>query len=373
MKPIIIISSLLLLAIGSASCQQTATRSSFEIKGHITGLKNDSIIVYAPSPHDKGNIKGDSFPVIATNGRFSIKGTVNSARQAYIITAKGSTLVSFVLEPGTISIEGDLSDGEPQITGTPENDIMKDLNATEKGRYQRIRSMAKIYRETSDTAEQARLGKKVALIRDSIMHDRLAFVETHPASLNSASFIYVISSDAPLERLAAAYTHLDGKLKNMDGVKAAFETIKGRKRTAIGSPAPAFTINDVNGTPVSLSSFQGKYVLLEFWASWCVPCRQQIPALKAAYEKYKDKGFTILSISVDADKHKWEKALKEENLAWMNVRDVVDKNRPADSSLARLYGVTPIPDNFLVGPDGKILERGVEGAALDAKLAAILK
>lgn len=372
MKPTSIFSTLLLMVFGAVSCQQPPAPSSFEIKGHITGLKSDSILVYAQIADDKGDVKTDSFTAVASNGQFSVKGNIDSARQAYLTTANGGSLAAFVLEPGTISIEGDVSTGV-QITGTPENDIVKELAATEKGRYQRRRSMAKAYRETTDTAAQAQLDKALTLINDSIMLDKLAFIEAHPGSLNSAGFIYVISTSAPLERLAAAYAHLDEKLKNTRDVKAAFETINGRQRTAVGNPAPAFTINDANGTPVSLSSFRGKYVLLEFWASWCVPCRKQIPALKAAYEKYKDKGFTILSISVDADKSKWEKALKEENLAWINVRDVVDKSRPSDISLARLYGVTPIPDNFLVDPDGKILERQIDGAVLDAKLAAVLK
>lgn len=372
MKPSSIFSSLLLVAFGAVSCQPPAARSSFEIKGHITGLKSDSILVYALTADDNGNVKADSFTAIASNGQFLVKGDIDSPRQAYLSTGNGGSLAAFVLEPGAISIEGDAATGV-QITGTPENDIVKDLNAIDKGRYQRRRSMSKAYQATSDTAEQARLEKELTLISDSIMLDKLAFIEAHPGSLNSAGFIYVISSGAPLERLAAAYTHLDEKLKNMKDVKAAFETINGRQRTAIGNPAPAFTINDTNGTPVSLSSFRGKYVLLEFWASWCVPCRKQIPSLKAAYEKYKNKGFTILSISIDADPLKWEKALKEENMAWMNVRDIIDKSRPANNSLARLYGVTPIPDNFLVDPDGKILERQVDGAVLDAKLAAILK
>jgi thiol-disulfide isomerase/thioredoxin len=133
--------------------------------------------------------------------------------------------------------------------------------------------------------------------------------------------------------------------------------------------APDFTMNDPNDNPISLSSFRGKYVLIDFWASWCGPCRAENPTLVKAYEKYKGEKFEILGVSLDGEgaKEKWMKAIKDDGLTWPQISDL----KYWKSEVVKLYGIQGIPLNFLIDPDGKIIGRSLRGAALEQKLSEI--
>ena len=137
----------------------------------------------------------------------------------------------------------------------------------------------------------------------------------------------------------------------------------------IGSPAPEIDLPTPSGKNISLSSLKGKYVLVDFWASWCGPCRAENPNVVAAFQKYKAKNFTILGVSLDNDKAKWQQAIKDDNLMWHQVSDL----QGWESVAARTYGVQSIPSNFLVDPDGKIIATNLRGSSLDAALGEALK
>lgn len=141
------------------------------------------------------------------------------------------------------------------------------------------------------------------------------------------------------------------------------------KRLIIGALAPEFTQNDTLGNPISLASFKGQYILLDFWASWCGPCRRENPNLVDAYNKYKDKNFTILGISLDRPegKEKWMQAIKDDNLAWAQVSDLKYWN----NEVAKLYGIRSIPQSYLLDPEGRIIAINLRGAALHEKLAEL--
>ncbi len=135
-----------------------------------------------------------------------------------------------------------------------------------------------------------------------------------------------------------------------------------------GAVAPEVSLADAEGKQVTLSSFRGKYVLLDFWASWCGPCRGENPNVVAAYEKFKDKNFTVLGVSLDNQKDAWQKAIKSDNLVWTQVTDLKGWNSPAVAA----YNVHAIPANFLIDPNGKIIAHDLRGSALEEKLQAEL-
>ncbi|HEY9259815.1 TlpA disulfide reductase family protein [Chitinophaga sp.] len=138
---------------------------------------------------------------------------------------------------------------------------------------------------------------------------------------------------------------------------------------ATGKPAPDFSIPDVDGKIITLADFKGKYVLLDFWASWCGPCKPQIPFLKAAKDKFQDKNLVVLGVSLDSKKDAWMKAIESHQLNWTNASSLKGWAEP----VAQAYGASAIPFNVLIGPDGKILAKGLYGEEIDKKLSEIIK
>jgi len=137
----------------------------------------------------------------------------------------------------------------------------------------------------------------------------------------------------------------------------------------VGMTAPGFSLPDVNGTTVTLNSFKGKYVLVDFWASWCPPCRQENPNVVKVYNAYKDRNFTVVGVSLDKKKEAWLEAIKADGLNWTQVSDL----KFWESAVVPLYGINSIPTNMLLDPQGKILAIGLRGEALEAKLKEVIK
>lgn len=139
------------------------------------------------------------------------------------------------------------------------------------------------------------------------------------------------------------------------------------KLTAIGQPAPEIALPNPQGQIVKLSSMRGKYVLVDFWAKWCGPCRAENPNVVRAYQKYKDKGFTVFGVSLDRNKEDWIQAIQEDHLTWTHVSDL----KYWQSEAAKTYNITGIPFSVLLDPNGVIIGKNLRGAALDAKLEEI--
>ena len=192
----------------------------------------------------------------------------------------------------------------------------------------------------------------------------------HPDNPAAAFYLYrFFTYKLSLDDLKATRAKLSPSLANSPYVKDLDGIIKQLEHVQIGQVAPEFTLPDTEGTPVKLSDFRGKYVLLDFWASWCPPCRRENPNVVKAFQAYKDKNFTVIGISLDKDKAKWLKGIADDNLTWTHLSDL----KYWDSEIPALYGVRAIPSNLLLDPEGVIIGKDLRGEALHEALKQAIK
>jgi peroxiredoxin len=194
-----------------------------------------------------------------------------------------------------------------------------------------------------------------------------SFVSGHPDSF--ISLLALSEGNFDFKELDALYNSLSERIKNTDMGQTIGAEIRLAKHTAIGSKAPDFAQNNDSGKSVKLSEFKGKYVLIDFWASWCGPCRRENPNVVKAYHAFKDKNFTILGVSLDESKTAWLNAVRKDGLTWTQVSDL----KGWQNSAAALFGIKSIPQNFLIDPNGVIVEKNLRGETLQQVLSQVIK
>lgn len=376
MKTTPFLPALLLLPV-LASAQQ-----EFNLKGKIGELNAPAKIYLQYSVDGTQKIDSSSF----ANGAFSFKGNVPNPVKGYIRVSydpavpKGYTqydLVSVYLEKGTITVDSKDSLQHAVVKGPQLNTDNQQLEADLKTLNTKQRSLTDSYysqpaEKRKDSVAAAAFKASYEELGDERKKVLRAFIGKHPKSLVSLDALRTWAGYAPdPEQTEAVFNTLDASVRNsVDGVKYA-ERLQRVKATQIGQIAPDFIQNDTTGNPVKLTSFRGKYLLIDFWASWCGPCRAENPAVVKAYHEYKDKNFTILGISLDQPgaKDKWLKAIADDKLAWTQVSDLAFwKN-----AVAQQYAINAIPQNFLLDPSGKIIAKNLRGEELSKKLAEVIQ
>jgi len=323
------------------------------------------------------------------NGKFEFKGTLAMPVNATLILKESSAKIilskvsdenqlQLYLEPGTIIINGTTSLSSSKVTGGKLN---TDYAQYIKGIMPVVDNLKSVLKSFS--IDHKITGEQANLKIDSLMplYDRSHenFINKH---LNSEVSIYVLESyianDKNLVEASNLFDKLADKVKESDRAHDLEETLTkkkkafyGKKPTDIGDPAPNFEQPDVSGNKVALSHFRGKYLFLDFWASWCKPCRAENPNIIKGYQKYKDKGLEIMSVSLDgmAQKQAWINAIKADGLTWVQVSDL----KAWENTAALIYGVKAIPENYLIDPNGKIIAKNLRGEELLTKLSEIFK
>jgi peroxiredoxin len=320
------------------------------------------------------------------NGNFKFTGQVIYPVNAFLVIDhigigfanldKTADILNFYLDKGEFAIKSADSASKALITGSKINDDYKKLMAQLNPFFIEAQKLDAENKSTSEAtknteAYQNELDKKRNQIKVGQKAVLKLFILANPDSYLSLLALSSVGGPSPDPvELSALYSSLSQRLRDTETAKIFKTALDKLNVTGVGAMAPDFTEVDVNGQPVKLSSFKGKYVLIDFWASWCGPCRQENPNVVKAFNKYKDKNFTILGVSLDreAGKQDWISAIKSDGLAWTQVSDLKFWKNEA----VVLYDVQAIPANFLIDPTGKIIAKNLRGRDLENKLEEVL-
>lgn len=350
----------------AASAQKQVT-----INARVTGLKEGDK-VFLLSNHENWR---DS--ALVKDGRFQFRLSVQEG-SSYMMQLTRAYLDGqfreFYLEEGTLNLE--IKQGmfyNCRISGgsfaKDQQDYYKtieQLNTSQKMKANNAKFLKA--QKNNDTATQNALSKEADRILALRKSTAQQWAIQHSSSPVSSFALYSYGMPNNLQQMEELLNKLSPAARNNAPGRYFQEKVAASKATAIGKIAPGFIQNDTADKPVALTDFRGKYVLIDFWASWCGPCREENPALIAAWQKYKDKNFTVLSISLDNKKDLWLQAIQKDQLTWTHVSDL----KSWDNAIARQYGIGSVPANLLLDPEGRIIAKNLRGEGLEKQLAATL-
>jgi thiol-disulfide isomerase/thioredoxin len=364
---------------------------TFTLKGQLTGTAMDSVTIDYPDINKYNHVT-----TAIKKGYFTINGNIDHPTNARILFKTMGEVIpraqlevrtrSIYLDPGLQTIAGDAANIKAlKITGSKTQAEYDELDAKVLPILAEMQPVLDEYDKEKDDEKQAAIHDKFEPYQNRIKKATYQFFIDHPTSYITADQIKYYVSGMSLDSIKRVYVGFNNELKESANGKTLAEEIRQIESGSPGAIAAVFSKNDINGKPLSLANFKGKYVMLDFWASWCVPCRAGNPHMIALYSKYKSKGFEIIGISDDDSKPElWKGAVAKDGVGiWNHVlrglnMDLVRKRLPNPYDINEQYGIHTLPTKILIDPQGKIIGRygdniGGTDEDMDKMLASIFK
>jgi peroxiredoxin len=345
----------------------TVKEESFTLQGEITDYESGWVHMLK---REQGQfITLDS--IMVDNGVFVFEGKIDQPRFTYLKLEGQQNYVTFFLEPGEIALKVSADNpGEPEISGSQSHAVYLAYLDDSKHYDKKMSDLYVEFHEAENEENEERMAEIRTQYEELEKEKKeyiVRYINENTASPVAAYIALRNLSQLGIDELETITAGIDPTIGQSSYVVDLNQRVDRLRNVQIGKTAPDFTMNDTTDNPVALSSLRGKYLLVDFWAAWCPPCRAENPNIVAAYQKYHDKGFDVLGVSLDRKREDWIKAIHDDQLTWHHVSDLKFWSNEA----AALYAVNSIPSSVLLDPDGVIIARNLKGEDLHNKLEEI--
>ena len=368
------ITLLALLTLSIISCNNLKD-NEFLISGTANGIENGKK-VFVEIQDENGVIAKDTG--VIENGKFELKGSTDNIDLGFIRIENEKINLPIILEEGKIKINI-VKDSlqKSTIEGTFNNDKFQKFNNESVAILEKVKKFEKENNSkmqkalaANDTVTVNKIKKEYKNFQNDMNDYSKTFIKNNPDAFISVLLLenFLMREYIPATEIKSFYDKLDKKLVNTKSAQNIKKTLDLMLAVVIGKPAPKFSAKSPEGKLISLDESLGKVTIVDFWASWCAPCRKENPNVVALYNEYHSKGLNIIGVSLDQDAKKWKDAIAKDNLSWIHVSNL----KYWDEPIGKQYGISSIPATFILDAKGNIVAKDLRGDALRAKVKELL-
>ena len=356
-----------IVAFAMTSCNSVP---SYTIKGSVEKLEDGKALLLVQNEKKMDTLASAQI----TKGIFTLEGSVTEATQAFLVVEGSQIMANVILENEQFTAELSNKNLQDQkiIGGGQEQGVLNQFSLAAEDLMIAQNTLGGEYQaavQAKDNAKAEEIRVKYMGLESGFRATSDSLIVANSNTIAAAIIAQQLSQGADLEVMEKTYNNLGEKAKASTIGKQMGETIKGLQAVAVGKVAPDFTLPTPDGKEISLHSIKAKVKVVDFWASWCGPCRQENPHMVKTYSKYKNKGLKVLGVSLDQDKSAWEKAIKDDKLTWLHVSDL----KGWQSVVTPLYKINGIPHIIVLDENNVIVAKNLRGDDLDKKIAELLK